>query len=231
MNATPKAESVIPNISHSCEESELIRLRSSTQRLGCRHRASFDNLLDQSPSARHGRAAAGCEIAAEPRSQAFVSQSRGEMTDTSNPFALIDVVNEAVRNSEIELQRNGVKIVRHFHALPMVSVNRPAVLQITSKLIKNAAESVGMLGLGKGSLTLRVEAQQNWVRIEFEDDGIGLARDNIARYFEIGHPSQEREQVAMLQQCATSVSQLRGDLYVLSGGVGRGKTVCLQLPN
>jgi signal transduction histidine kinase len=97
---------------------------------------------------------------------------------------LDELIELAVRINHGDLDRHAVEVVRHFEKLPEVPVEKHKVLQILVNLISNARRAL-VEGRETGRrlvLSLGWSEPGRW-RIEVEDNGVGIAPDNLDKLF------------------------------------------------
>jgi sensor domain CHASE-containing protein len=114
--------------------------------------------------------------------------------------------------------------------------SRVALQQVLVNLVVNAAESVERQGRERGSLRIRVAADdrggRGTVDLELADDGAGISPEHLERIFERGFSTKpgKRASGLGLHWSANTVSALGGRLYAESDGPGKGAQFHLVLP-
>jgi signal transduction histidine kinase len=68
------------------------------------------------------------------------------------------------------------------------------------------------------------------VRICVQDDGEGIAADNLTRIFAHGFTTRKDGHGFGLHSCALAAMEMEGSLTVHSDGPGQGATFSLELP-
>jgi signal transduction histidine kinase/CheY-like chemotaxis protein len=148
---------------------------------------SLMNLLND--ILEHSRLAAG-QVRHRPRSTDIVQQSR-EVVQMLEPAAARAGLSLRIENAE-ETPR-------------FVVVDPYRVKQVLTNLISNAIKFTP-----NGSVTLLIEPEEEWLRFEVRDTGMGIRREDQERIFE---RFQQAEQSGV----------------VPSGGAGLGLTICSQV--
>jgi two-component system, NtrC family, sensor kinase len=117
-----------------------------------------------------------------------------------------------------------------------VRTARTILRLVLQNLIINAAEAVR--GAGKTRGTLRVtaeihhEAGQEQLHLVFEDDGAGVAAQDLARLFDkraAGNVAEATQAIG-LHWCANAINALGGRIWAASEGPGRGTSMHLMIP-
>jgi two-component system NtrC family sensor kinase len=153
------------------------------------------------------------------------------------PLALHRVVEESVRLLPEPLRRFAtLEIDPELAQVGRVRAARVALQQVIGNLLINAAESVRESGQQADTGRIRVHCIQDptgapgQVHLCFEDNGIGIATENLARLFERGFSTKARGSGMGLHWSANTASALGGRLYAESAGPGRGACLHLLLP-
>ena len=120
--------------------------------------------------------------------------------------------------------------------LGVVRVARTVLRLILQNLIINAADAVRDAGKERGTLRLRAEilheADHQQLHLQCQDDGVGIAPQNLQRVFEKGFStkSPETNHGIGLHWCANAVGALGGRIWAASDGPGRGASLHLLVP-
>ena len=115
--------------------------------------------------------------------------------------------------------------------MPKVLGNEAFLTQCISNLLSNALKFVS-----RGTLpNVRIWAEPNGaqVRVFFEDNGIGIAREKHARVFRMFeriHPSSEYEGTGIGLTIARKAVERMGGEVGLESEPGKGSRFCVQLP-
>lgn len=147
------------------------------------------------------------------------------------PVALTELVGLALRIHQEELDRNAVEVVRRFDALPEVPVEKHKVLQVLVNLISNANKAL-VEGRERGrrmTLHLGWGQPRHW-RLAVEDNGAGIAPENLDKLFRFGFTTRKEGQGIGLHSCALAAQEMNGTLQVRSEGLGHGATFTLEVP-
>ena len=151
----------------------------------------------------------------------------GGLTET---VPVIDMVEDALRLNLGSLDRHSVKLVREFSPVPPVSVEKHKVLQILVNLIRNAKHACDDSGRDDKQITLRVAGSDGSLKISVEDNGVGIAPENLTRIFGHGFTTRKEGHGFGLHSGALAAKELGGTLIAFSAGPGQGAIFTLELP-
>ena len=128
------------------------------------------------------------------------------------------------------LARHQIEVVCQFDPIPPIMVDRHLMLQILVNLINNAKQALDARPEGR-RLTLRIASSEGGrVRVEVEDNGTGIARENLTRIFQHGFTTKKTGHGFGLHSGANTAREMGGSLPVHSDGPGTGATFILELP-
>lgn len=137
----------------------------------------------------------------------------------------ISITNQATSAS------TAIQIVREFDEIEPVSVDRHRLVEILVNLIQNARQSVTEAGSSPMRVTIRIrKLTLQRVRLEVEDNGVGIAPENLARVFTHGFTTKKNGHGFGLHASANAATEMGGNLSATSEGKGQGATFVLELP-
>ena len=126
----------------------------------------------------------------------------------------------------------GVEVVREFEELNRVKIDKHKLMEILVNLIQNAIHALRESGNEKKLLTLRaLLMDEHTVRIEVEDNGIGISEENLVRIFHHGFTTKPNGHGFGLHVSANAATEMNASLRVRSDGPGKGTTFFLDIPN
>jgi C4-dicarboxylate-specific signal transduction histidine kinase len=129
------------------------------------------------------------------------------------------------------MTRHHITVIRDFGELPPVMMEKHKVLQILVNLIRNAKHALTDGGSEDKRLTLRIAMQgAGCFVISVNDNGIGIAPENMARIFAHGFTTKKEGHGFGLHSGALAAQEMGGSLTVHSDGLGHGATFTLELP-
>jgi len=143
--------------------------------------------------------------------------------------SIADQVDTALAFTGQALQgRAAIEVVREFDALPASRIDRHRLMEILVNLIQNAQQATQDTGVAP-RLVLRVrDLGAGRVRIEVQDNGVGIPADNLARVFTHGFTTKRTGHGFGLHSSANAAREMGGNLTVHSAGPGLGATFALD---
>jgi PAS domain S-box-containing protein len=159
-----------------------------------------------------------------------MQQNHAKTVGMTETLPVIDMVEDALRLNLGSLDRHSVKLVREFSPVPPVAVEKHKVLQILVNLIRNAKHACDDSGRDDKQITLRVASGDDTVKISVEDNGVGIAPENLTRIFGHGFTTRKEGHGFGLHSGALAAKELGGALKAFSEGPGQGAIFTLELP-
>lgn len=145
--------------------------------------------------------------------------------------SLRELVEDVVRICDVSLARHHITLIKEFSDVPQMPLDKHRVLQILVNLINNAKQALEAGANRSPQIILRLRVVDDGrVRVEVEDNGEGIAQDNLARVFEHGFTTRVDGHGFGLHGCILAAHELGGDLTVRSAGPGSGALFILELP-
>ena len=114
-------------------------------------------------------------------------------------------------------------------ALPAVKADRHRVLEILVNLVQNAQQAVEDLG-PDGRVRLLLEPTPEGIALEVQDNGRGIAAEDLTRIFAPGFTTREEGHGFGLHTAANAAREMGASLTVASDGPGTGARFRLTLP-
>ncbi len=163
------------------------------------------------------------------RQQSLARSSRREET-----FDVVDALNEAVLlHRPLGGERASVAPIETatIGPVPPVHGDRGAVVQILVNLLANAREAVAAAAPPGPRVRVTVgPATATHVPLAVEDNGVGIAPDQLVSIFAYGFTTKAGGHGFGLHNSANTARALGGSLRVRSDGPGRGATFILEIP-
>jgi signal transduction histidine kinase len=142
-----------------------------------------------------------------------------------------ELLAEALRINENEIDLHGVRIESRVQDSPKLVTDRHRLLQILVVLIKNAVEAVSPMEEANRLIFVGMRsAGPDEIVIDIEDNGVGVAEEDNTRIFAFGYTTKPEQDGVGLHTAALAAEMLGGSLGVSSEGLGRGATFTLILP-
>jgi signal transduction histidine kinase len=142
------------------------------------------------------------------------------------------LINDALRLSAGAFERLGIDVRREYADVPPIEVDRHKLLQILLNLLSNARHALVDSEAAQKRLTIRVRPSEEGtqLRIEVEDNGVGIARENLTRVFAQGFTTKRAGHGFGLHISALAAQELHGRLTASSAGPGQGATFTIEIP-
>jgi signal transduction histidine kinase len=148
------------------------------------------------------------------------------------PAQIESLLDDALRMHAEVLARQQVTVVKECDDLPPLLVDKSRLLQILVNLIGNAIQALEGTTHQERHIALHVNMTDNRerLRIDVEDNGEGIAPENLPRLFIHGFTTRKGGHGFGLHSCALAAQGMGGTLTVKSDGQGMGALFTLELP-
>ncbi|MBI5434103.1 MAG: HAMP domain-containing protein [Planctomycetes bacterium] len=124
----------------------------------------------------------------------------------------------------------GLVLDVHGGGLGRVMLDRHKLVQILVNLLKNAREAIVEAKREPGRIRVTVTHEGERVRIAVEDDGCGIATENLGRIFNHGFTTKTGGHGFGLHASANAAVEMGGRIEAASDGPERGSRFVLDLP-
>jgi PAS domain S-box-containing protein len=145
-----------------------------------------------------------------------------------------DLLEDALRINAASIQRHQIEIIKDFADVPLLQLDKHLVLQILVNLIGNAKNAMDGVPGRPHHITLKVRIvaadDSSRLTISVEDDGEGIAAENLPRLFAHGFTTRRNGHGFGLHSCALAAKEMGGSITAESSGPGRGAVFTLTLP-
>ena len=161
-------------------------------------------------------------------------QSYSGVTSVIEPVQVKDLLEDALRMNIGSIAHHQISIVKEFAEVPPVLLDKHLMLQILINLIGNAKHAITAGGQQPSQIKLKVDIAQSTdtprLRIHVEDNGEGIAPENLTRLFAHGFTTRKNGHGFGLHSCALAVKEMKGSITAFSDGLGRGAAFVVELP-
>jgi NO-binding membrane sensor protein with MHYT domain len=161
-------------------------------------------------------------------------QSYSGSTSVTEPVQIHDLVEDALRMNTASIARHQITVLKDFADVPLLLLDKHLVLQILVNLIGNAKHAMDGMPDRSHQITLRVAigalVGRPRLTIRVEDDGEGIAPENMSRLFAHGFTTRKNGHGFGLHTCALAAKEMLGTITAHSDGLGRGAAFTLDLP-
>jgi signal transduction histidine kinase len=147
------------------------------------------------------------------------------------PLNVVDLFEDALRMNSGALSRHHVTVIKDYQATPTIIGDKHRLLLILINLISNAKYAMSEVSNHQRRMTLGVRIIDNaTLRFSVEDQGEGIAAENMARIFNHGFTTRKEGHGFGLHSCALAAVEMNGHLRVHSDGPGQGAIFTLEIP-
>jgi len=161
-------------------------------------------------------------------------QSYSGAASLTEPVQINDLMEDALRMNTASIARHKITVLKDFADVPLLLLDRHLVLQILVNLIGNAKHAMDAVPDRSHQITLRVGIAEPVDRprltIRVEDDGEGIAPENMTRLFAHGFTTRKDGHGFGLHSCALAAKEMLGTVTAYSEGLGKGAAFTLDLP-
>jgi signal transduction histidine kinase/HAMP domain-containing protein len=160
-----------------------------------------------------------------------MQQSYGQISGFYETISPRELMEDALKLNATALTRHNIEICCEYEELPPLNSDKHQILQILLNLIQNAKNACIDSGHEKSTITLRLSgAATSTVFFTVEDNGIGIATENLTQIFQYGFTTRKEGHGFGLHSGALTAKELGGSLMAHSPGIGQGAVFTLTLP-
>jgi signal transduction histidine kinase len=127
-------------------------------------------------------------------------------------------------------QGPGIELHTEVSALPKLRIDKHRLIQILVNLGRNAVEALAHAERKEKLLWVRARLEADLLIVEVQDNGIGIAPENLEKMFQFGFTTRKDGHGFGLHSCANAATEMGGKLACMSGGLGQGAKFILTLP-
>ena len=141
------------------------------------------------------------------------------------------VVSQAAELIRDRCERERIMLLEDLdRSIPVTEGNGGQVLQVVLNLIQNAREAIGARGGEGGSIRIGTSCSENRLRIEVEDDGVGIRDDLRERVFDPAYTTKEGVAGAGLGLAVSRMIARSHDGELNADGCDIGARLLLEMP-
>jgi PAS domain S-box-containing protein len=161
-----------------------------------------------------------------------MQQNYARVTGLNETICAKELVEDALKLHSGAYLRHSVQLIRNYEEVPLVKTDKHKVLQILVNLLHNAKYACDESGRTDKKVVVRIAREDlDQVRIEVEDNGIGIPSENLTKVFTHGFTTRKDGHGFGLHSGALAAKELGGSLSVQSDGIGKGAKFVLTLQN
>lgn len=141
-----------------------------------------------------------------------------------------EIVSDAIKINSAALARHKVELVQEIEDTGILILDKQKILQIMVNLINNAKYATDANGRDQKWIRIRLFTDQQKICFEVQDNGIGIAPENMTKIFQHGFTTKKEGHGFGLHGGSLAAKEMGGELLVFSDGAGKGATFRLELP-
>lgn len=123
-----------------------------------------------------------------------VVRSVKDLATPTQPSKSLMNINDSIHEAVTLLRSPLRKVTMHqfLSPLPQIMGNRVALVQVWTNLIKNGIESMGAAQIEQPELKVISSAVQNYIKIDIQDNGPGIPKNDIDKIFQPNFTTKEK---------------------------------------
>ncbi|HEX3047458.1 MAG TPA: substrate-binding domain-containing protein, partial [Bacillota bacterium] len=126
------------------------------------------------------------------------------------------------------LGRHQIRIIKNYHQIPKIKVQKMKLFYVLVNLIKNAKDALLEVSETCRRLILTVETSGDKKYIRITDTGVGIRPELLHSIFAYGYTTKKDGHGFGLHSCANYMTEMEGKIWAESPGPGKGTTFVLQ---
>lgn len=159
-----------------------------------------------------------------------MQQSYAQVSGVTETLSLVDLLEDAIRMNIGCFGTHGPRLIKDYTDKPVITVEKHKVIQILVNLLKNAKQACDESERPDKIVTIQVQMEESKVKVSIADNGVGIAKENLARIFSHGFTTRKDGHGFGLHSGALAAREMGGALNAYSEGRGRGATFVLEFP-
>ena len=144
---------------------------------------------------------------------------------------LEELVEDTLALIERAFESEGINILRYFGKIPPVRMNSGEIQQVILNLAINSKHAMKKAGV----ITIQTEIEDDYVKIDFADTGIGISKENISKIFEpfftTKNEEVDQEGTGLGLSVVYAIVERHGGKIDVISEVGKGTTFTIKIPN
>ncbi len=158
-------------------------------------------------------------------------QDLAKVKGITEPVSVIELMEEAVAANQEFLETSQINVIREFHEIPLLILDKRQVLDVMVDVIRNACQAMASVSTKQLVVCAKlIPGPPDSVCLEIQDSGVGIAPDDLVKIFGQGKTTEEGVRSMSLHNGANMAKNLGGTLRAHSEGIGQGATFSLELP-
>lgn len=162
------------------------------------------------------------------------SRQKDEKYTLGSIDEIIEDTISLIRNT---LEKDGIKIVKHFEKTPPVKLNQSEIQQVLLNLILNAKHAIvsnTKLNESNKVIGITSSVEEGFVKLDISDTGVGIPKENIPRIFEPFFTTKDRNSptpgTGLGLPITYAIIERHGGTIDVNSEVGEGTTFTIWFP-
>jgi len=143
---------------------------------------------------------------------------------------LEDIFNEVIQLYINKIARHNIILSKTFANLDPFYLSKHKLLQIVSNLVSNAIDSLLTINNHPRKIMLRITQEGQLAAVEVEDNGVGIANNDMIKIFQSGYTTKHNHSGFGLHSVSSLTKEIGGKLIIKSDGKDTGACFRLELP-
>jgi len=150
---------------------------------------------------------------------------------------LDDVVEDSVSLVSNTLEKEGVKVLKHFGKTPPVKVNQGEIQQVILNLVINAKHAIDAnteITSEDKVIGITTEAVEGFVKLDISDTGVGIPKENIPKIFEPFFTTKDKNSkepgTGLGLPITYAIIERHGGSIDVDSELGKGTTFTIWIP-
>lgn len=148
-----------------------------------------------------------------------------------------EIIDDTISLIHNTLQKEGIKIIRHFGRTPPVKINQSEIQQVLLNLILNAKHAISSnkkLDDNNKIIAITTDTEEDFVKLDISDTGVGITKENLPRIFEPFFTTRDRNTpnpgTGLGLPIAYAIIERHGGTIDVSSKPGEGTTFTIWFP-
>jgi signal transduction histidine kinase/DNA-binding LacI/PurR family transcriptional regulator len=155
-------------------------------------------------------------------------QSYTDIKSTMEELDINLILEDAIKINLSSLEKCHIEIIRDYHDIPKVLVQRTKLFHVLVNLIANAKDAMLEVPEIGRKLVFITNEDDHHKFLRITDTGHGIPPDLLEMIFRYGYTTKKGGHGFGLHSCANYMTEMGGKIWAESEGPGRGATFVLQ---
>ncbi|ABB44243.1 Cache sensor signal transduction histidine kinase [Sulfurimonas denitrificans DSM 1251] len=146
-------------------------------------------------------------------------------------FSLNKMLSELIEDYSLEFFRFNISIKVHENDEVVVQIMKYRLQSGVANVIKNAIESISLSkNSGNGIIDITIKREKNMVLLIVQDNGCGVARDDIDKIFGFGYTTKKGGSGFGLHTLNNFLNSIGGTINITNNESENGATLMMEIP-